>query len=158
MNFFNFYLTEEYKLEDFGFKKVSNKNLRIGTVYRTPQAHKEYKGKFVYGKGLYTSLSKEEAKELTIDPHSDKIVHYDEKINGPIETYSVLYNMPLVEINIDEGNDLDKWNKLIKTIGLDNINEFFISNGVAGLVVRSEDFNYGGNQLVVYNTKHIRRN
>lgn len=157
MNFKEHYLTENETLKDFGLKRVSNRNLRISTVYRTEQADPSYKGKYLFGKGLYTSLSKEEAEEMTLDPHATRMVKYNPEEHGKIDSYSVLYTMPLVVFDLETNEDLDKFNNLIRTVKKENLHNFFIDRGVAGLVIYG-DLNYGGNQLVAYDTKYLRKN
>ena len=58
--------------------------------------------------------------------------------------------------DMDENDDFNKFRILKDTIGEENLNKFFLLHNVHGLVIFSESMNYGGNQLVVYNTNYIR--
>ncbi len=147
---------ENYNLSYFNLNPIQIKILNIFTVYRTEQAHIAYKGQFNYGNGMYFSLNKEEAKDYTLDPHSTIIVEYDPNIHGKIDSYSVLKIMKVCVFNMDKNDDFNKFRLLKDTIGEENLNKFFLLHNVHGLVIFSESMNYGGNQLVVYNTNYIR--
>ncbi len=143
-----------YTLQDFNLKPVLIRNLNIKTVYRTELAHNVYKGQTNFGRAIYTSLTKEEAKEYTLDPNSTTMVSYDSTLHGSIDSYSVLQTMRVVVFDLDEDNDFNKFRKIKDNVP--NLREFFLNNNVHGLVIYAESMNYGGNQLVVYDTKFIR--
>ena len=147
---------ENYDLSYFNLKSIQINKLNIFKVYRTEQAHTAYKSQSNYGKGMYFSLSKEEAEEYTLNPHSTVVIEYDLDIHGEIDSYLVLRTMRVCIFDMDENDDFNKFRILKDTIGEENLNKFFLLHNVHGLVIFSESMNYGGNQLVVYNTNYIR--
>jgi len=124
--------------------------LNINTVFRTEKSHEAYKGKANYGKGKYFSLSQEEAIEYTLNPHATHFEKYDPKIHGKIDHYSLLRNTKVIVFNLDDDKDYDKLENLRKSIKPKDISEWALENKIDGVVIYTDEFNYGGNQIVIF--------
>jgi hypothetical protein len=133
----------------YDLKVKTLKELNIKEVFRTERAHESYKGKSNYGSGLYTSLSREEAEEYTLNPHSETYEEYSEKTHGPIKKITTKPGLKVVELDMDNDKDFKMLEDIRKKTG-DNIEKFFKKKGIGGLVIRADGMNYGGNQLVMF--------
>jgi len=155
MKHFKSFLNEQFSLKDFGLSFTYTKNLGINNVFRTEKAHKTYKGKANYGKGRYYTLKQEDAEEYTLNPESSKIEYYDPKVHGKIDTHGVLRNMKVVVFDLEDDQDFKNLETIRKKVN-NKLEKFFLDNGIHGMVIKSENMNYGGNQLVDYTGKYVR--
>ena len=120
-------------------------------VYRTEKAHSSYKGKSVWGDGLYFGLNKDTVADMTTNPHSE---YFEEPDYNSVKEYIIpkdiriktidIANMPNTEFNkFPKGNDLKK---MILSKGYDGV-----------LLLTDDDLNYGGDQLILYNKESIKK-
>lgn len=124
------------------------------TVYRTEKTHPAYKGKALWGDGLYLGLVKEQVADMTTDTNS---ISYEEPDWKSIKEYRIPSGTKLKEFNLDkmkskEFNVFPRGNKLKQQI----LNEGY--DGV--ILITSEDkdphdTNLGGDQVIIYNSSII---
>lgn len=124
-------------------------------VYRTEKAHSLYKGKAVWGDGLYFGLYKDEVAELTLDPFRKFDPYSVMTIRIPniesVKEYKVPIGTKLKGFNLDmmttnEFNELPYGNEFKNKI---------VSEGYDGVIILTDDLNHGGNQVIIYNQKII---
>jgi hypothetical protein len=121
-------LAAEYKL-----RVGTPSKLGVSRVYRTEKPDSFYKGKAIWGKGKYFSLSKEES----------------ERINdgGEIKEYKLPNTLKLADFDLTWRTDSDRSDADYAAIGA------LIGKppvGVDGYVIRSNSVQYGFSQVVIF--------
>lgn len=128
------------------------RDLGVGTVYRTKQANEAYKGKENYGKGKYFSLRLEEAKELTLNPHSEVVEHYNPKKHGKIDVYNPPTNLKVAVFDVESDRGLKELNDLVGIARSRKMDLSELLKDIDGMVILADgmNLNVGGSQLVMY--------
>jgi len=120
-------------------------------VYRTEKSHSSYKGKSVWGDGLYFGLNKDTVADMTTNPHSE---YFEEPDYNSIKKYIIPKDIKIIKVDISnmtnsEFNSFPKGNDLRKLI---------LSKGYDGVILLTDDnLNYGGDQLILYTKKSIEK-
>ena len=127
-------------------------------VYRTDNDDKAYKGKALFGKGMYFALEKEDAGEMMLSPDRSEMIDWDENMGGVYE-YSIPDDTNIKEINIDEfsNDEMNNFYSKLDNSGAGSLKQETIKEGYDGIKILTEDWNLGGNQIVIYNPEVINR-
>jgi len=112
-------------------------------VYRTEKAHGLYKGKAVFGDGLYVGLSKSQVAEMTLDPDREAD---DETVPDHGSVKALQFPKDLKVLSIQE-TDLPGGSRIWDPA---RIKQAVLDAGYDALHVNSESLNFGGNQIVLY--------
>lgn len=112
-------------------------------AFRTEHADKAYKGKALYGDGLYLAMNDEDARQMQVDPNAD----WDapEHITPP-DRWAVDPSLKLLQIDnrdlpSEGGENVMAGNRLRDAVQ---------AAGYDGIRIRDEGLNLGGDQLVLY--------
>ena len=107
-------------------------------VYRTEKSSPEYKGKAVWGDGLYLGLDEEQVADMSIDSSFD--------------TYTLPDGIRLKEFHLEKMSN-QEFNKMLKG---NLLKKWALDNGFDGVkIYTGGDLNLGGDQVVIYNKKMI---
>jgi hypothetical protein len=119
--------------EEIDYDIKTAKQLGIEFVYRTETPDPYYKGKAIWGKGKYFSMSKEESERINA--------------GGEIKQVKVPADLKLAEFDLTWHADRERSNRDYKAVhallGKD-------LPGLDGLVVLSNSLQYGYSQMVVF--------
>lgn len=136
-----------YNLSELIINNISKGQPYGLIVYRTEKAHSIYKEKSVWGEGLYFGLYKDEVTKMTTDPYKFNQVPDTESVKQyiiPPETKLKGFN--LNQMNTEEFNEFPSGNVLKNQI---------LSEGYDGIIILTDELNFGGNQIIIYNKEII---
>lgn len=114
-------------------KTMTPSELGISKVYRTENPDKYYKGKAIWGKGKYFSLTKAESERINA--------------GGEIDIYTLPDTLRLMDFDLTWRKDRDRsdadYEEVHKLID-------HPPKGVDGFVIHSHSLQYGYSQVVIF--------
>ena len=123
-------------------------------VWRTDEADESFKGKALYGKGIYTGMDQEEVAQMTANPHAEIGDPSGEPKWGSVYAVELDPDLKLLQIP-NRALDLDDGDKLTG----DRLKDAVTAAGYDGIRIEPDPdekgtfgaLNVGGDQLVIYN-------
>lgn len=110
------------------------------TVFRTDRAHSAYKGKAVFGDGLYVGIDRDQVGGMTLDPDREADAE-DEPDWESVEEFKFPLATRVLEIDADS---------MPTELSGEELKAAVLEMGYDALHVKSDSLNFGGDQIVIY--------